>query len=314
MKIAIACAADIWNHNKYSGAEKTIGYRAKALDLMGHEVHLYCLADWPYTSENGKFIHWTGDANLINVEDYDIIDNNGSTEFYCSHVLNTINGPFWPNRNVVAISHSQGVGMGFKSFRVAHYGVDVDRYIPDYNKEDYFIYFGRAYPGKHPEIAVRLAKEMGFNLILICEDRDFCDDKNYVESLKRECENNSNIRYLGPRFGPELMRYIQKAKAFIFPQDHGEAFGLVMLEALACGTPVIVGARNGAPPEVIDNGRTGFLCHDFDHFEDFKKAIRNIDQISPRECRIDAENRWSGKANALRYLELSGSVISGESW
>lgn len=318
MKIAITCATDIWQHDRFAGAEKTVGYRAKALDEMGHEVHLYAGADWPFKPKYGQYFKWDGNKDIINdkmkEEYYDIIDNNGSTEFDTYRVINTIQGPFWPSKNVVAISNSQGVGMGFKSFKVGYYGVDTERYSFCGDKADYFIYFGRAYHGKRPDIAVKLAIEMGFNLKLVCEDKDYCDDRQYVEMLQKMCEGHSNIEYVGPRFGSSLVGYIQKAKGFIFPSDHGEAFGLVQTEALACGTPVIAGGRSGASPEIIIDGKTGFLCKDFDNFTDFKDAIRNIDRIDPRECRKDCEERWSARANALRYLELYGDVISGLVW
>lgn len=309
MKIAIACAATIFP-KEFGGSEKTVGYRARELDKMGYDVTLLSLG--PYKPK--KWIHWTGNAEDVDVDEFDVIDNNGPTEFACEHVINTIQGPFYPKRNVVTISDSQGRGMGFKSYRVVHYGTDVDFWEFREEKEDWFVFYSRIVHGKGCHIAVQLAKDMGFHLKVIGEDKKYVEPL-YVAQIKKMCQELPNVEYLGPRYeGSEPKNnvwYLQRAKALLFPQFWGEAFGLVMIEALSCGTPVIAGGTNGAPPEVIKHGETGFLCM---NYEDYKEAIKNIDQIDPKTCRRDAEERWSAKRMTENYIRLYEAVARGEAW
>lgn len=316
MKIAVCCAAEIRKSGdwiKFSGAEKTVGYRAMELDRMGHDVTLYSLG--PYKPEHGRLIHWTGDPKEIPVDEYEILDNNGSNEFPCTHVLNTINGPFWPKRNVVTISDSQAKGMGFwPNSRTAYYGTDIDYWKFREEKEDYIIYYSRVVHGKGCHIAIELAKELGFKLKIVGEDSSYVEPL-YVAQIKQLCKDVPNIEWIGPKYEPENLEYVQKAKALLFPQFWGEAFGLVQIESLACGTPVIAGGRNGAPPEIIKHGETGFLVYDFDPpYNDIREAIKNIDKIDHKACRKDAEERWSSKVMAERYLTLFREVISGVNW
>jgi len=308
MKVALTCPATIFPA-EYGGSEKTVGYRAMELDKMGHEVHLYSAG--PYKPANGKLIIWSGNVGDVHTGEYDIIDNNCQSEFSCHNQINTVQGPFYPKRNVVCISHSQAKGMGFHpNCRVIHYGTDIDYFTPVFEKEDWFLFFSRIVHGKGVHIAVELAKLIGFKLKIVGEDQKYVD-VTYVEHIKNTCKTLPNVEYVGTVSNEKALSYLQHAKALLFPQFWGEAFGLVMIEALACGTPVIAGGSNGAPPEVIENGKTGFLCNDF---ADYIQAIKNIDQIDTRVCREEVARRWSAKAMTKNYIKLYNEVIEGASW
>jgi len=295
----------------FGGSEKTVFYRARELDRMGYKPHLF--SGGPYKPEHGEWTEWGGDASKINPDDFDILDNNCGTEFNCKNVINTIQGPFWPKKNVVNVSRGQGIGMGFKSFRVIHYGTDIDFYHPAYDeKEDWFLYFSRIVHGKGPHVAIQLAKEMGFELKVVGEDKAYCDDQLYVAQIKAMCRELPNVEYIGPKYNEDAVWYLQRAKALLFPQHWNEAFGLVVIEALACGTPVISG-NCGGPSEVIDHGRTGFLCTPHSMGE-YTEAVRKVGEIDPKECRRDAEQRWSARVMTEKYLSLYQDVINGESW
>ena len=275
---------------------------------MGYKPHLF--SGGPYKPANGTWTEWHGDASKVNVDDFDVLDVNSPTFFNCDHAIYTIQGPFQPPKNVVCISHSQGVGMGFPSFKVIHYGTDTDFYAYREQKEDWFLYFSRIVHGKGPHIAIQLAKDLGFELKVVGEDKLYCEP-DYVEQIKKMCEKLPNVEYVGPKYNEEAVWYLQRAKAMLFPQFWGEAFGLVMIEALSCGTPVIAGGTNGAPPEVIDHGRTGFLCQSYG---DFINACKRIDEINPRDCRYDAVTRWSARRMTEDYLRLYRLVIEGTTW
>lgn len=315
MKIALTCAATILP-TEFGGSEKTVGYRAAALDKLGHDVTLFSCG--PYKPPHGRQIQWTGDAKEIPVDEFDVIDNNGPTEFDCDHVINTIQGPFYPKKNVVTISDSQGKGMRFPSYKVVLYGIDTDFFTYREEKEDWFLFYSRIAHGKGPHIAIDLAKKMGFKLKIVGESKAYVEPI-YAAQMEESVKGWDNIEWVGPRYMNSKPHnnvwYLQRAKALLFPQFWGEAFGLVMIEALSCGTPVIAGGRNGAPPEVIVPGVSGYLCNDIDDpYNDFVDAINNIDKISPRECRTEAEIRWSQKRMALDYIKLYKQIMAGFHW
>ncbi len=316
IKIAVTCAARI-PPDQFGGAEKTVGYRAYELDKMGYDVTLFSCG--PYKPEHGKLVHWNGDAKDVPVDEFDVIDNNGPTEFGCKHVMTTINGPFYPKRNVVCISESQARGMGFwPACKVVHYGTDVDYWAFHEPKEDWFLYYSRVAHGKGCHIAIDLAKREGFPLKIVGEDKAYVEPV-YVAQMRDMCRDIPNIEWVGPRYDNSTpfnnLWYVQRAKALLFFQNWGEAFGLVMIEALAAGTPVVAGGLNGAPPEVIVPGRTGYLCQDFNPpYNDFAEAVKNIWKIDPKICRSEAVTRWSARRMAEDYVKLYEDVIAGRYW
>ncbi len=107
-----------------------------------------------------------------------------------------------------------------------------------------------------------------------------------------------NITYAGNLSGDKKMKFISNAKALLFPIEWDEPFGMAVIEALACGTPVVA-MKRGAMPEIIQHGKNGFLARDEKEFFEYAQRVNEID---PAECRRSVEKLFSAKAMARQYL------------
>jgi glycosyltransferase involved in cell wall biosynthesis len=130
--------------------------------------------------------------------------------------------------------------------------------------------------------------------------RDWDYWENVVEPLL-----GGGVELIGEVGGPEKSEFLGKAAALLFPVDWPEPFGLVMVEALACGTPVLA-LRNGSVPEVIEEGRTGFIRNNEEELAD---ALERLESLDRAECRRVAECRFSTSAMATAYERVYGQLI-----
>jgi len=195
-----------------------------------------------------------------------------------------------------------------------HLGTNTDFYTPVFDKDDYFLWFGRFHPWKGTDTAIKLAIDTGENLIITGSVDESPDHQFYAHQYLRMIEGHDNIKYI-PLPKDERHHYmkrelIQHAKAFLNPIRFHESFGLVNIESLACGTPVISMAM-GALPEIINHGITGFLCDDY---YQMKYYMGMIDEINPKDCRKDAEKRFSQLAVGKRYEKVLEELKNGARW
>ena len=195
-----------------------------------------------------------------------------------------------------------------KTTKYVYGSVDLNVYEPNYDEGKYFLYLSRIHPSKHPEIAIKLAKELGIKLYIAC-DTESPDHSYYLEQAQKECVKYPNIVFIiDPSFEAKRVLF-SNAKGLIFASE-SECFGLVAIEALAHGTPLIL-RRHGAFPEIITHGEQGFLCDDFN---DFVASVKQIDMIDRRACRKLVEDRFNSDIMAARYIEISEKVIGGETF
>lgn len=199
---------------------------------------------------------------------------------------------------LVAISKSQRDRLTkyFYIVDIIYHGIEIQRYNFNKEKEDYLIYVGAIHPSKGPHIAVKVAKRLGEKLILIGPVME----PDYFDMLIRPYIDGEQIVYLGEVDFDTKVLYLSKAKALLFPVQYEEYFGLVMVEALACGTPV-VGFNKGSVPEIVENESTGYVVS---NIEGMIQAIRRIDMINPASCRHRAERLFSAERMAREYVEL----------
>ena len=169
---------------------------------------------------------------------------------------------------------------------------------------DYLLFLGRLSPDKGCHRAIEVAKETGLPLKIAGKMRDPLE-KEYFESTVRP-SLGWGIEYLGEVTHENKVDLLQNARATLFPIEWEEPFGLVMIESMACGTPVVA-TRYGAVPEVIEPGRSGIIV---DSFRDMAAAIEAADAIEPLACRAYVEERFSSERMVADYVAAYELMIS----
>ena len=206
-----------------------------------------------------------------------------------------------------AISHAQRAKMpqlaGGKFVGVVHNGVDVESFPFSAKKEDHLLFLGRIAPEKGPHLAVEVARRLGMRLIMAGKvDRA---DLGYYETVVRPLVDGKHVVFLGEADATLKRELYQRARCLVQPLCWEEPFGLVMCEAMACGTPVIAFGR-GAASEIIADGETGFLVEDVDGMV---AAVRAVERIDPARCRQHVSEHFSPALMADRYLDLYRKVL-----
>ena len=189
-------------------------------------------------------------------------------------------------------------------WRVVYNAVDVNRYVfaADVPADAPLVFLGRVEAIKGAHVAIDVARRAGRRLILAGNVPP--EHQQYFEQSIRPHLNGTTVTYIGPVDDIAKSDLLSNAAALLMPVLWEEPFGIVMAEALACGTPVIGFAR-GAVPEVVENGVTGFVCRDESEMDE---AVQRIASLSRTACRRDAEVRFSQKALVDGYESLYQEV------
>ncbi len=333
MKVAlISTESLITPPKRYGGVESMVYDLCKGLSERGIDVTLFACNS--SQSPSGKLVEvieegWgkTGqceefERRIINMKKtlkhFDVVhDNSHKKPCWKIHkrVLNTMHWRQRPRKhheNVVAISEELAGWIRprnrGKDVKVVHHGCDISKYRFQKDKSDRFLFLSAITPAKGADVTFSISKDMGLKI-------DFAGLGGSVSGIiEQESKINSNIRYLGEVTEEQKISLYQNAKALIFPTGiHGnwtEAFGLVAIEAMSCGTPVITW-NNGAMPEVVDHNHTGFICNSI---EDIKNAIINIDNIKQEDCRKHVEENFTYQVMAKKYIKLYKKLLDGKHW
>lgn len=304
----------------YGGTEVVIDNLARGLHKLGHEVRLFtvgtsrCPVPTEYlypepASPIGQTVQEAAHvlAAYEALADMDLIHDHttlgplvaGMKGIRRPPVVATNHGPFSDetrpiyakisrNASIVAISHSQASSAGDVPVgAVIHHGIDLDAHYPGPGGGGYLMFIGRMCIDKGVHHAVRVAKKTGWRLVLATKMREEAEIDYY----------NSEVRpLLDPDDEPpsempldQRLSLLRGADALLNPITWREPFGLVMAEALASATPVLA-FGNGAAPEIIDQGKTGYLCTDE---EEMIRAVDRVPEIDRDDCRGAAERRFS---------------------
>jgi glycosyltransferase involved in cell wall biosynthesis len=221
---------------------------------------------------------------------------------------------------LVSISDSQRRPLAAANWLATiQHGIDLDAFSFNPTPGSYLAFLGRISPEKGLDVAIRVARKAGWPLLVAARpplsfahtaeaQRDF----DYFEQVVRPLLSEPGVELIGEVGGLEKNEFLGNAAALLFPIRWQEPFGLVMPEALACGTPVIA-LREGSVPEVIEDGVTGFVRH----FEDeLVHAVERVSELSRAACRAEAERRFSPAAMADAYeqvyLEPRGAIAAPE--
>jgi len=204
---------------------------------------------------------------------------------------------------VVSISHSQRKPLpqaGWLS-TVLH-GIPKDMLKFSAQASDYFAFLGRISPEKRADRAVHIATALGAPLRIAAKVDEV--DKEYHRTKIAPLLEPPLVEFIGEIGDAEKSSFLGNARALLFPIDWPEPFGLVMIEAMACGTPVIA-FRHGSVPEIIEDGVTGFIVDDLDQAVD---AASRVSELSRWRIREEFERRFTSRRMAQDYLALYESV------
>ncbi len=166
-------------------------------------------------------------------------------------------------------------------------------------KDGYLAFLGRISPEKRPDRAIEIAAATGMRLKMAAKV-DKADQAYWDEVIGPMVAANPNVEFIGEINEHQKASFLGNARALLFPIDWPEPFGLVMIEAMACGTPVIA-FRCGSVPEVIDHGLSGFIV---DSMDEAVQAVRQIDELDRAEVRAAFESRFTASRMANDYLDL----------
>jgi glycosyltransferase involved in cell wall biosynthesis len=189
---------------------------------------------------------------------------------------------------------------------VVYNGIDLATYPFDAEKEDFLLFLGRATQDKGVLRAVRAAREAGMPLVLVVKIAAQAEQDYWQNVVVPELGNDVTV--LGEITTEAKLQLLHEARAVLFPIDWEEPFGLVMTEAMACGTPVIATPR-GSVPEVIADGETGFIVSGENYPAEAARAITELDNIDPAACRKRVEELFSKEAMVEGYERIFRQVL-----
>ena len=320
----------------YEGIESVVHLLATGFQEAGHEVLLYTTGDSTspvprdYILEQAEG-HRIGMAvpelrHVMHaydaVQDFDIVHDHTvmgpvySERFPDLKVVTTNHGPFNEELAdlyrriahrvpIIAISHAQHKPVpDIPIARVIHHGVDASQFPTGSGEGDYCLFLGRMSPDKGAARARQAAHKAGYRLCMAAKMREPWEHEYYRSEVEPHLDEE--IQYLGEVSHEDKLDLLANARCLLVPIRWNEPFGMVMVEAMACGTPVLAFAE-GAAPEIIEDGKTGFLCRDE---TDMAEAISKVDELDRQACRASVESYFSAKRMVREHLELFEQILS----
>lgn len=318
----------------YGGIELVVDQLARGLADAGHDVTLCTTGDsscpvpkqWVLPQAEGvrigmavpelRHVLHAYDA----VSDHDVVhDHTIMGPFYAERfpslpVCTTIHGPFndeltdlyaalAPRVPIIAISHAQQADAAdVEVARVIHHGLEASDFPYGEGRGDgdgpYVLFLGRMAADKGAHRAIDVARRAGRRILLAAKMREPWEHAYFDEHVSPRL--GTDAVYLGEVDHERKLELLAGASALLFPIRWNEPFGMVMLEAMACGTPVLA-FPEGAAPEVVEDGKTGFLCQDEDAMVD---ALGRVEDLSRRDCRASVEGYFSTERMVAEHIEL----------
>jgi glycosyltransferase involved in cell wall biosynthesis len=217
---------------------------------------------------------------------------------------------------LVSISRAQRAPMPWVNWVAnVYHGIELDDYQPPPEPGRYLAFLGRVSPSKGLDAAIRVARRAGMPVKVAARlplragyAPDAEEDWRYYQEVARPLLDGPGVQFVGEVGGRDKCDFLSAAAALLFPIAWPEPFGLVMPEALACGTPVIA-LSNGSVPEVIEDGLTGFVRDDEDGMV---AAVARLHEIDRAACRAEAERRFSPSVMADGYERVYEELIGAQ--
>jgi glycosyltransferase involved in cell wall biosynthesis len=215
----------------------------------------------------------------------------------------------YKHHNYISISDAQRKGLDLNFVQTIYHGVDFNHYSYGDGSHGYLIFFGRMLEDKGPHIAISVAKKSNTPLKIASSfTADNTSGAYYEEKIKPFIDGKF-ITQIGFMEEKEKSEFIGKAKAFIFPLQWEEPFGMVLIESMACGTPVIAYDR-GSVREIVEDGVTGFVVDPQKGEEGLLEALSKIGQIDREKCREFVMQKFSLEKMVQNHEELYKKILS----
>ncbi len=325
----------------YGGTERVVSYLTEALVELGHDVTLFASGDsqtkaqlrpiWPQALRLDPTVRDPNAVLMLQMEqvcrafeesEFDI--GHFHIDYYPFSLFSRFGGPFvntlhgrldlpelqpvfntFSNIPVVSISDSQRLPLPQANWtQTIYHGLPENLLTPQTHiKPEYLAFLGRICPEKGIETAIKIAAQCGLPLKVAAKvDKA---DKVYFDTVIEPLLSQAHVEFIGEINEAQKPAFLSGAKALLFPINWPEPFGLVMIEAMACGTPVIAFKR-GSVPEVIEHGVTGFIVEDEIGALD---AVSRLNELSRTKIRAQFEQRFTAKVMANNYLNLYSEII-----
>ncbi len=323
----------------YGGTERVVYHLTEELVRMGHDVTLYASGDSltsarlvPLGSQALRLDSSCIDQIVHHVlmvervyraaEQYDIIHSHidyfpfSMVRRVRTPVVTTLHGRLdlkdlvplymdFADVPLVSISNAQRDPLPWVNWLdTVYHGIPAQSYQPYEQPGTYLAFLGRISPEKRVDRAIEIAKRA--NLPLKIAAKVSIPDREYFTSTIEPLMSHPLIEYRGEIGEKDKNEFLGNAAALIFPIDWPEPFGLVMIEALACGTPVIARAH-GSVPEIIEHGVNGFIVQNED---EAVEAVKALPGISRKKCREIFEERFTARRMARDYVTVYRKLIS----
>ncbi|MEZ0605674.1 glycosyltransferase family 4 protein [Paraburkholderia sp. IW21] len=322
----------------YGGTERVVSYLTEALVGLGHDVTLFASGDsqtgarlepaWPHSLRLDPEIGDTFAPHLVLLEKvrrvahmFDVL------HFHLSYLpfptfsplgvpfVTTLHGrldlpelqpvfDMFPQAPVVSISHSQRMPLPSANWLdTIYHGLPENLLVPQPQTQPaYLAFLGRICAEKRVDLAIEIAARAGLPLKIAAKvDRA---DEAYFRNVVQPLLSRPNVEFIGEINDAQKARFLSGARALLFPIDWSEPFGLVMIEAMACGTPVIAFNR-GSVPEVIAHGVTGYIVEDVSAAVD---AVTRLDALSRTDIRAAFVRRFTSMIMAQHYMDIYTSL------
>jgi glycosyltransferase involved in cell wall biosynthesis len=326
----------------YGGTERIVAYLSDALVELGHDVTLFASADartkarlaavrdqairldpCPLKSDAAAHLVMLHEVRRRAAE-FDIIHFHVEPthlplfEAIAERTVTTMHGRLdlkdlpelyrcWPQYPLVSISNHQRLPLTQANWLdTIYHGLPLDLLEPTFAPGGYLAFLGRISPEKRPDRAIEIAKRAGMPLKIAAKVDAV--DRAYFHDTIEPLLDHPLIEWVGEIGDAEKGRFLGEAAALVFPIDWPEPFGLVLIEAMACGTPVIAWGC-GSVPEVVDNGVTGLIVGSMDEAID---AVGRIDRLDRRQIRAVFERRFSAPVMAQNYARHYWQLLGGE--
>lgn len=341
--LRIALLAPLWKTvppTRYGGSELVVANLAYAYKKLGHTVTVFAcggskpagklvkVVDKPLYDLLGGF-SWSGipayefleyDDLFSRIEQFDVVHNHlgfqplAFTKLLPVPMVTTLHSSLPPDfpylakrfrdRNFVAISEAQRtLAPDLNYVKTIYHGIDVASFPFVAKPKPYLLFLSSLIRNKGIDLAVQAARELKMNLVIAGEVREV--ERKFLNQTVFPYVNGKSIRFVGEVDTKQKIKLMSQAKALVLPIRWSEAFGLVMAEAMASGTPV-VSMRKGSVPEIITSGKTGYVV---DTYAQFKKALLRIDEIDRAKCRAEAVQRFDRIVMGQAYVEVFHQLI-----